>query len=686
MLTKKSDALSGKLLRLVPHLTFLLLLVVTCFLVLKITGEIFPQGGFKSIWFYSGISMVLFGSFYVEPYYVAPKNVLSHSIAVILVLIASQSELPKSHLASLGWKSLVFYAFLMLIISWTASALPKANYSEDHWRNKFSELLKNIAVTFGGAKILFSGVFILFLLINYSLQNPWVIFILIFWWILVIAEPHKFMMRLTRSNKSSAINNLGEVIGIQSKNVILSKLFQDSPLVKPLELLEFSFPADKKQNICRRGFVLENYVLDDQRWMKFLHLECFDQTTSNNCAPFVRRLSAEEAIDLSQYCKTILGVVTESSDIAKIRFEYMPGAPSINEGDLVEVEIGGVCVFYQITNAHTGTDTLREKNKSGFINVEASQLGRWDEEDGCFFSFGWLPEINTPVRKSALSKSVPEIVSPEIKLGNLPATQIPVAINLEELRTHHFAVLGITGAGKSFIVHEIIREMKNNTKIVCIDFTGEYIEKLGDLSPCQIIDSDGLMDVEKIMAEKADTKDKSKLLDYKARIQKKLSEKVKEFMDKENNLGILELPDLSNTSFILEFTQMLLESVFLFAKTNLGAKICIVVEEAHTVIPETTSLGDLGDYGSNKALVNKIGQIALQGRKYGVGFLVVAQRTANVSKTVLTQCNSLLCFQAFDETSYRFLENHIGRNMIAVLPRLRQYHAIAVGKAFRGNH
>lgn len=70
------------------------------------------------------------------------------------------------------------------------------------------------------------------------------------------------------------------------------------------------------------------------------------------------------------------------------------------------------------------------------------------------------------------------------------------------------------------------------------------------------------------------------------------------------------------------------------------------------------TLGDLGDYGSTKALVSKMSQIALQGRKYGVGLMVLAQRTANVSKTVLTQCNTIISFQAFDETSFSFLSNY----------------------------
>ena len=78
----------------------------------------------------------------------------------------------------------------------------------------------------------------------------------------------------------------------------------------------------------------------------------------------------------------------------------------------------------------------------------------------------------------------------------------------------------------------------------------------------------------------------------------------------------------------------------------------------------------------SKAVVNKMGQVALQGRKYGVGLLVIAQRTANVSKTVLTQCNTIVCYQAFDETSFTFLGNYIGKDLVQALPNLKRYHAI----------
>ena len=81
-------------------------------------------------------------------------------------------------------------------------------------------------------------------------------------------------------------------------------------------------------------------------------------------------------------------------------------------------------------------------------------------------------------------------------------------------------------------------------------------------------------------------------------------------------------------------------------------------------------------------MVNTVNQIALQGRKYGVGFILIAQRTANVSKTILSQCNSIIAFQQFDNTSKDFLSNYFSPEMTQALPSLKQRHAIVAGKGF----
>jgi hypothetical protein len=61
--------------------------------------------------------------------------------------------------------------------------------------------------------------------------------------------------------------------------------------------------------------------------------------------------------------------------------------------------------------------------------------------------------------------------------------------------------------------------------------------------------------------------------------------------------------------------------------------------------------------------------------------LVIAQRTANISKTILTQCNTIISFKQFDNTSRDFLINHFGEEFVKSLPVLKFRRAIISGKA-----
>jgi hypothetical protein len=71
----------------------------------------------------------------------------------------------------------------------------------------------------------------------------------------------------------------------------------------------------------------------------------------------------------------------------------------------------------------------------------------------------------------------------------------------------------------------------------------------------------------------------------------------------------------------------------------------------------------------------------MQGRKFGLGCLVVTQRTANVTKTILNQCNTVFALRTFDETGKDFLANYIGRDYAASLSSLTERHAVFFGKA-----
>jgi len=179
--------------------------------------------------------------------------------------------------------------------------------------------------------------------------------------------------------------------------------------------------------------------------------------------------------------------------------------------------------------------------------------------------------------------------------------------------------------------------------------------------------------------------DKEKLKKTDEKLGSTFRNSISDFLRGEASMSIFELPDISNTVGVLEDTKYFFRELFGIARNhrNYGKRICLVLEEAHTIIPEWNFIGI--SEKSSQSLVNKIGQIALKGRKYDIGFMVIAQRTANVSKTVLTQCNTIVAFQEFDKTSSDFLSNYFGQEIAQTLPNLKFRQAIAAGKAFKSN-
>lgn len=179
--------------------------------------------------------------------------------------------------------------------------------------------------------------------------------------------------------------------------------------------------------------------------------------------------------------------------------------------------------------------------------------------------------------------------------------------------------------------------------------------------------------------------DKSKMVAWSKVIKDKFGESIKNFLtSKDKNICSFELPDLVNTTAILEYTKYFFKEIFEIAKSEeIKQRILIVIEEAHTIIPEWNFTGS--NDKTSQSVINAISQIALQGRKYDIGFMVIGQRTANISKTILTQCNTMICFQAFDDTNFNFLGNYIGKEMAMTLPAMKKYHAIIAGKALKSD-
>jgi hypothetical protein len=464
--------------------------------------------------------------------------------------------------------------------------------------------------------------------------------------------------------------------------------------VKRFDIVGF-IPGRDPRGAPRYGIVIDNYLLDEQQWVKVLTASELDDVISDQQIELIQpvpnvvyRISDSKDVAFSQ---RLVGIVSKNSRIEKIRFEYSFKVP-VAEGALLEARIGKDAVLYQIVEGITDTELLETKNEAGLIFGEAVQLGKWNEGTRTFDRCGWVPSMNSPVLTAA-PITAPDIGEDEFQVGNIPETNFPVLLNKEEAITHHTAVLGVTGTGKSVFVRNLMRQLlDDSTKIICIDFTNEYAPRMGDLRMRPLTDGETSEKIFKAidiiadeMAKFENQRDKAKIAKCEAGILNCFSQSIEEFLKSEDHVSLFELPDVANTTGILEYTKWFFKALFKIAKgdANFGKRVCVVLEEAHTIIPEWNFLG-IADKRAD-AVVNSIGQVALQGRKYNVGFIIVAQRTANVSKTVLTQCNTIIAFQQFDRTSGEFLSNYMNTAMIETLPRLKSRHAIAVGKAFRGS-
>lgn len=681
------------------YLTNRFILLIVCAVVFVgihflFTRSLLPDTSTKNMWFYSGLFMLFFSILFIEPYYSSPKNVITNSIPLLLVFLSVKDSFINISL----WIITISIICFLILISIAAIVLSTENESEDSIKNKLSNTLKSIAVLFGKGKVLFSFVFISVLILYKSeiiidIGDTYIYTMVIIWGLILIINPHSLHNSFSKDKVKLSSDAIGEIFGVHSKKIFLVKLFEDrNKSVKKFDIVKFNYSMQDSNEYAIAGIVFDTYLLNQEKWIKVLELGKASKDVLNyskNVVYIVTEVTELKSLSQTLRVESFVGVVIEKSTIGVIRFEYSKKNDDLQEGDLLELQIGKYRLFYQVVRGITEYEKLENKNETGFIEGEAIQLGEWQDEALSFQKFGWVPSINTPIFKANTSNiNVQEYEYPDFKLGSIPNTQLPSVINLHDAVSHHLALLGVTGSGKSFLAREVIKSLLKDTNVLCIDFTGEYKKELSELNPIFLVNVEGLSELESMFAEKhQELLNKKPLseLALKKKILNQLDEYVERFIKNENNLGLFELPALSNTSFILEFTQFFIESLFNYAKKNEGSRICLILEEAHTIVPETNFLGDLGDYGSTKALVNKMSQIALQGRKYGVGLIVIAQRTANVSKTVLTQCNSIICFQAFDETSFNFLGNYIGKDLVQTLPHLRRYHAIVTGKAVKSN-
>jgi hypothetical protein len=311
---------------------------------------------------------------------------------------------------------------------------------------------------------------------------------------------------------------------------------------------------------------------------------------------------------------------------------------------------------------------------------------------------------------------------------------VGVYLRRDEILTKHLAVLGMTGSGKSNAVKHLLRELLRSQplRVVVVDTHGEYAAVgsaidsgfcLVDVSiPDRIDLLDWEMVKERFAIERTTPAIKSGLR-AAARSTSDTAELAAALLGSTNDVladiaaAVEAAPEAycvgkeaphvvaAGTETELEFEQpglyvldlratetfevrskkcaVLAERLFQSAKLAHGElPALLVVDEAHNYVPERTTgyMAEAAKHGSLGALTT----IAVEGRKFNVGLVVVSQRPSRIAKDVLAQMSSQLVFRLanIEDLSYvRESFEAAGQELLADLPQLDPGVCVCTGTA-----
>lgn len=159
-----------------------------------------------------------------------------------------------------------------------------------------------------------------------------------------------------------------------------------------------------------------------------------------------------------------------------------------------------------------------------------------------------------------------------------------------------------------------------------------------------------------------------------------LSALLKSWIGGDRPIAVLDLsgiPSTVLTTLIGALLRVVYDCIFWAKNLPEGGRerpLLVVLEEAHTY---------LGTVGGNRA-AESVRRIVKEGRKYGIGAMLVSQRPSEIDGTILSQCGTLVAMRLTNTADRGQVAAAVQDNLeglLATLPALRTGEAIIVGEA-----
>jgi hypothetical protein len=395
-----------------------------------------------------------------------------------------------------------------------------------------------------------------------------------------------------------------------------------------------------------RGTVVDDRSVAGLRVASVVLGGAFPSGAAVRLAPTIRFVPAEHTVPDGE---VPIGIVCAGTTTVELHVNVNPDR-SLSEGRLLGVRLRtGDSAYYQIVGARIGEEAMERGRGFHQVGVRAAQLGTWVEATAQFQPVQWVPPPGEAVSSIAPDGPLFPVPQPRYCVGRVPHSPFPVHVDLQDIVTHNSAILGVTGSGKSFLSFHLTRGLVGaGVKVLILDASRQHFVHLAGCNPVHL----------------ASVRDLATWLPSRDLVA------VHQFA-----------PAVNYPQTTSEFAQAVFEhlqgTITLQRGQNEPARLAIILEEAHSLVPEWNQVAQRGD----EQFVNRTARVLLQGRKYGLGCILISQRTANVTKTMLNQCNTIFALQSFDQTGLDFLQNYMGAEYAQALSVLPARHAVMVGKA-----
>ena len=691
--------------RVVALILYTIVLMVVHYLVIE--PNFLPSK--KVLWFYNGIASLLFGTRLLNPHFTPPADAATNGFWVVLAMLAASLAVAPwtvdiAVVGGIGLFGALVLGASLLVILVRRPAGPETRL----WLVGLDETVRRL----GSPNVIYTAVILGAVWLFHRERPEEVLAILATWTVIVTLGPVEGTQRLVGTLRGLVTEEwpdrvIGVIAAHQSPGIVLirqtggTNVDRGTPLLitddhgqqalavalnyvgrdegNLLRSLSFPVPAELRPRVeasagsVGAGVATRVELTDEDR----------DGIPDSHPASILKRTG--------QLC----GIVDEGTTLDFLQFEVVEDR-ELAEGRLVEASIASNPVLFQVIEGVTREDMVQQKNKYGYARARARKIGRWNAKSGKFEPAKWLPRMNAPV----LLREIDEPVATEDVVGHFPGTSYTVALDISEAVTHNTAILGILGIGKSYLAMELVERMiAANIKVICLDLTDQYEQELDVFLDAEherpMLDELQQIGRRGLTAYHQSQERGGSVNQFKAKLVEQLQDflgpggqrylriynpnkfeayRQSGFLDRNTRTAPMSL--LTPTEIAALASEAALQVCQEMGMTN-DARVCIVFEEAHMVVPERTSVAARVDELSTARTARAI----LQGRKFGLGCLLITQRTANVTKTILNQCNTIFAMRIFDDTGKEFLSNYIGGDYATVLPSLETRHAVVFGKA-----